>query len=141
MKIHVLLADDSEIMRKVIVNLLKSDPEIEVVAECVSFAQTMEIAAKLLPQVIVLDVHMRDERAVTPSHLKSGLVGSRLLAISIWKDDETNALAEAMGAVKLLDKAKLAMELIPAIRHYANESSEQTDRSKERTDRRTPGLS
>jgi hypothetical protein len=74
-----------------------------------------------LPQVIVLDVHMRDEHAVIPSQLKSGLNGSRLLAISIWKDDETNALAETIGAVKLLEKTKLAIELIPAIKQYANE--------------------
>lgn len=66
MTISVLLADDSEVMRKVILDLLKSDPEIEAVAECVGFAQTIEIAAKLHPQVIVLDVHMRDERAVKP---------------------------------------------------------------------------
>lgn len=128
MTISVLLADDSEVVRKVIVDLLKSDPEIEVIAECVSFAQTIENAAKLHPQVIVLDVHMSDERTVTPSQLKSGLIGSRVLTISVWNDDETNALAEFMGAVKLLDKAKLATELIPAIKQYANEGNERIPR-------------
>jgi len=120
MTISVLLADDSEVVRKVIADLLKSDPEIQVVAECVSFAQTVEIAAILIPQGIVLDVHMRDERTVAHSQLKSGLIGSRLLAISIWNDDETSALAETPGAVKLLDKTKLAIGLIPAIKQYAN---------------------
>jgi chemotaxis response regulator CheB len=121
MTISVLLADDSEVVRKVIADLLKSDPEIEVVAECVSFAQTIEIAAKLHPQVVVLDIHMSNEHTVTPSQLKSGLIGSRLLAISVWNDDETNVLAESMGAVTLLDKAKLATELIPGIKHCAND--------------------
>ena len=125
MKIGVLLADDSEIMRKVIADLLKSDPEIEVVAESVGFAQTVQLASKLHPEVIVLDVHMRDERTVTRAQLKSCLSGSRLLAMSIWNDDETRYLAETIGAVKLLDKTKLATELIPAIRHYADESSER----------------
>lgn len=120
MKISVLLADDSPIILKVIAHLLKGDPEIEVVAECVSFAQTMEVTSKLHPQVIVLDIHMPDEHAVTPSHLKFGLIGSRLLAISIWKDEETKALAETIGAVTLLDKADLATKLIPAIKHYAS---------------------
>jgi two-component system response regulator DesR len=120
MKISVLLADDSPIILKVIAHLLKGDPEIEVVAECVSFAQTMEVTSKLHPQVIVLDVHMRDELTVTPSHVKFGLIGSRLLAISIWKDEETKALAETIGAVTLLDKADLATKLIPAIKHYAS---------------------
>jgi DNA-binding NarL/FixJ family response regulator len=119
MKIRVLLADDSEIMRKVIAGLLRDDPEIELVAECGSFAQTMERASKLHPQVIVLDIHMGDERTVTPSQLKFGLIGSRLLAISIWKDDETKALADTIGAATLLDKANLATELTPAIKRYA----------------------
>ena len=129
MKISVLLADDSEIMRKVIVDLLRHDPEIEVVAECGSFAQTMERASKLHPQVIVLDVHLGDERTVTPTQLKFGLIGSRLLAISIWKDDETKALAGAIGALTLLDKSNLANTLIPAIKQYAS-GSERIPRSK-----------
>ena len=116
MGITVLLADDSEIVRRAITDLLKSDPEIEMLAECDSFRQTLEVAAKLRPQVIVLDVHMGDERAVTPSQLKSSLNGSCMLAISIWKDNETKAFAESIGAVELLDKANLASLLIPAIR-------------------------
>jgi DNA-binding NarL/FixJ family response regulator len=128
MPISVLLADDSEIMRKVIAGMLRDDPEIELVAECVSFAQTMERALKLHPQVIVLDVHMGDEGTVIPSQLKFGLIGSRLLAISIWKDDETKALSETIGAVMLLDKANLATTLIPAIKHHAS-ASERMPRS------------
>ena len=120
MTISVLLADDSEIIRKVIADLLKNDPEIEVVAESVGFAQTIQLAGKLHPQVIVLDVHMSDERTVTRAQLKSGLNGSRLLAISVWNDDETRHLAEAIGAVALLDKSNLATALIPAIKHYAD---------------------
>jgi CheY-like chemotaxis protein len=130
MTISVLLADDSEIMRKTIADSLKDDPEIEVVAECDSFAQTMELASKLRPQVIVLDVHMRDERTVTPSQLKIGLIGSQLLAISIWNDDETKALAQAIGATILLDKTKLTAQLIPVIRQCASESGESTARIK-----------
>ncbi len=122
MPIRVLLADNSELMRKVIAGLLRDDPEIEVVAECVNFAQTVERASKLRPQVIILDVHMGDERAVTPSHLNFGLLGSQLLAISLWKDDETKAIAEKFGAATLLDKANLVTALIPAIKHYAGGS-------------------
>jgi DNA-binding NarL/FixJ family response regulator len=104
MRISVLLSDNNEIVRKVIVDLLQADPEIEVVAECSSFAQTMERASKLHPQVFVLDVRIGDERTVTPSHLKFGLIGSRLLAISIWKDDETKTLAERIEAATLVCK-------------------------------------
>jgi hypothetical protein len=72
-----------------------------VLAECDSFRQTLEVAAKLRQQVTVLDVHMDDERAVTPSELKSSLNGSCMLAISIWRDNETKVFAASIGAVKL----------------------------------------
>jgi two-component system, NarL family, response regulator DevR len=121
MTITVLLADDSEIMRKVIADLLECDPEIEIVGECVSFAQTIEAAAKLHPQVIVLDLHLSNERTVTPVQIKSSLVGSRVLAISVWTDGETKTVADSYGAVGLLDKARLASDLIPAIKHGAND--------------------
>lgn len=117
----VLLVDDNENVRKAILHLLHCDPDIQVLAEGASFAQTIEFAMKLHPQVIVLDLHMRDERGFPPSQVKSCLNGSRLLAMSIWTDDETKVLAKAMGAVTLLNKANLGAELIPAIRHYASE--------------------
>ena len=119
MSTTVLLADDSEVMRKVIRHFLKDDSDIEVLAESANFAQTMLLATKLQPHVIVLDLHMGDEHAVTPSQIKASLNGSRLIAMSVWKDDETKIFAETFGAVALLDKASLAMELIPAIKRYA----------------------
>jgi DNA-binding NarL/FixJ family response regulator len=128
MGITVLLADDSEIIRRVIADLLKSNPEIEVVAECDSFGQTLEVAAKLRPQVIVLDVHMADERVVTPSQLKSRLNDSCVLAISVWKDNETQALAESIGAFDLLDKADLANLLVPAIKRCVNRTTSKLSR-------------
>jgi len=39
-------------------------------------------------------------------------VGPKLLAISFANDDETKALADTIGAAKLLDKMELANELI-----------------------------
>ncbi len=55
MTISILLADDSEIMRKAIAHLLKGDPEIQVLAEAASFSQTMQLTEKLHPQIVVMD--------------------------------------------------------------------------------------
>jgi DNA-binding NarL/FixJ family response regulator len=116
MTISVLLADDHEIVRKAIMSLLKGDPEIHVLAEATSFSQTMQLTRNLQPQVVIMDLHMGDEHNFTPSEVKSSLIGSSLLAISLWNDDQTKALAEAFEAVVFLDKTNLAAELIPAIK-------------------------
>ena len=64
---------------------------------------------------------MPDDSSVSPQEIKSLLntLGSRLIAISFWNDEDTQALAERFGAVTLLDKMRLATELIPAIKAAA----------------------
>ena len=120
MSTTVILADDHMIMRKAIANLLHADPDIQILSQASTFAETLELVSRLHPHVVILDIHMKDENSITPGQLKSGLMGSRLLAISIWNDDETKSLAKDIGADVLLDKSNLADELIPAIRNSAN---------------------
>ena len=42
MPIRVLIADDSDVMRAGIARTLKADPDLEVVGEAASFAETLE---------------------------------------------------------------------------------------------------
>ena len=123
MAISVLLVDDSAVMRKAIIGLLKGDPEIQVVAEASGLAQTMRLIGKLAPKIVVMDVHMGDTNEVKASEFRLSLNGSALLAISVWNDDETKVLADSYGAVQFLDKTNLGFELIPAIKRWAERSS------------------
>lgn len=120
--IKVLLADDSEIVRRGIRQLLSAETEIEIVGEAASFAQTIQIVSDVKPEVIVLDLHMPDETNFSPQAVKSHLNhGSRLLAISLSNDEEAKALAESLGASVLLDKMDLASTLIPTIMQLKRE--------------------
>jgi DNA-binding NarL/FixJ family response regulator len=121
MPIKVLLADDHELIRTTLSRMLTLDPEIEVIGVATGFAEAMDLCTKLRPDVIIMDLHMRDENSVTPAEVRSCFAQSRLLAISIWNDDEARALAGSFGAITLLDKAELATELIPAIKLSAKE--------------------
>ena|SRR5579862_3614033 len=119
MPIKILLADDSEIIRRGIRQLLASQSEIEVVAETSNFAETIQLSNDLKPQVIVLDLHMPDESHFTPQVIVSKLnQESKLLAISFSNDEDTKILAAKFGA-RLLDKMELSQELIPAIMRSA----------------------
>jgi two-component system response regulator DevR len=114
--IKVLVADDSAILRHAIRNVLATQPEIEIVGEAANFAQAIQMANALTPHVIIMDLHMPDQNSINPLNVKSQLNrGARTLAISIWTDEDAQALAWMLGAVTLLDKAKLASTLIPAI--------------------------
>jgi DNA-binding NarL/FixJ family response regulator len=111
--ITLLLADDNEIVRKAVAQLLSNFPGVQLLAEAGSFRQMMELMFELQPDVVLMDVHMADE--ISPSEVKACLVDCQLIAISVWPDKETALLATAFGAATLLDKSNLASELLPLL--------------------------
>jgi len=117
MPITVLLAYDAEFEGQSILRLLKSRAEIQVVGEATDFPQAMQMSNDLKPQVVVMDLHMPNDALVSPVEFKSLLNSgaSRLLVISIWRDEQANILANNFGAYTLLDKRDLNNRLIPAI--------------------------
>lgn len=142
MSIRVLLADDSEVMRAAIVRLLKEEPSIELVGEVASFAETLHVTAALQPDVLLLDLHMRDEGNHPPEFVKTQVCQHTgcILAISVWNDEKAKALADRFGAQVLLDKTKLFSELIPAIMRFCvNRSITKTAMSRRERTKRTPG--
>jgi two-component system, chemotaxis family, protein-glutamate methylesterase/glutaminase len=118
--VSVLLADDAEVMRKAVANLLATEPRIRVVAVAKTFGETIELAASVKSDVLLLDLHMPDSYRFPASFVKSQLAvsGAKVLAMSLSSDeleDENRALAESFGAMTLLDKGEFGNILIPAI--------------------------
>ncbi len=115
--IGVLLADDAEIIRNVLTRMLGTQPEIHILGEAKTFAETLEMTATLRPTVVLMDIHMPGERDFSANFIKVELLSSakHVLAMSLWNDDESKAVAQSYGASTLLDKSTLASTLIPAI--------------------------
>jgi chemotaxis response regulator CheB len=112
-----LLADDSKELRQAIRRRFEGQSEITLVGEAVDFSDAIRLAQQLHPDVVLLDLRMRDSHGLDALAASPKLVstGSTILAISFSIDDDTKALARQIGAVKLLDKLSLYTELIPTI--------------------------
>jgi chemotaxis response regulator CheB len=119
-QVRVLLADDAAIIRNAVSRLLESEPSIKLVGVAESFSQTIEMATSLKPDVVLLDLHMPDERLITPTQVKYelGHSGARVLGMSLSSgedDEETRTLAQSFGVAKLLNKSEFGRVLIPTI--------------------------
>jgi PleD family two-component response regulator len=118
LKIKVLLADDSDMMRSAIRRTLEEEPRIQVVGEAPSFAKTMQMIADYKPDVLLLDLRLAEKRDFAPEFVKAQLATVRnVVAVSFSNDHEAQDLAKSYGAVALLDKMTLYTEMIPAILH------------------------
>src|SRR6266478_10175308 len=119
MCVKVFLADDAAVMRKAIRSLLSDREDISVVGEASNFLETIQKTTELHPDLIILDLNMLDRNHIAPSEAKRLLNGAKVLAITLGTEDFNEELLESVGAFRLLDKAELANELIPAILELA----------------------
>jgi DNA-binding NarL/FixJ family response regulator len=125
--IKLLLADDHQAMRKAISDLLQGCADVRLVAEAGNFREVINLTRAVRPDVVLIDIHMPDEKKVELSELKT--LDCQLLAMSLWTNQETKDLAKSLGAVALLDKANLGTELLPSLklcapRHSAQQNQE-----------------
>jgi DNA-binding NarL/FixJ family response regulator len=120
MPIRVLIADDSDVMRKAVRDLLGEAPEIEILGEAVSLAEMIELRKKLQPDIVVMDLHMLEAAGITAAELDSLTAGdSKLLAISACNPVEGEPKAMSLGASGYVDKMQLFDQLIPKLREMA----------------------
>jgi two-component system chemotaxis response regulator CheB len=57
-KIRVLVAEDSPVMRMLLVRLLESDPAIQVIGEVADGEAAVEFVQSRVPDLVVMDIHM-----------------------------------------------------------------------------------
>jgi len=119
--IRVLLADDSEQMRRAVCTLLADEANISVCAEARDYGELLLKLGECSADVALMDLRMPGERKIDAATVKAGFHGACLLAMSFAKDPETISLAESFGAFKLLDKIELFTTLIPAIHECVKE--------------------
>ncbi len=120
MCVKVFLADDADVMRKAIRSLLSNREDISVVGEASNFLETVKKTSELHPDLIILDLNMPDRSHIAPSEAKRLLNGAKVLAITLGTEN-LDELLDSVGAVRLLDKADLADQLIPTILELAPE--------------------
>ena len=116
MNIKVILADDHNIMRAGLKSLLESSKKVEVVAEANNGRETVSLARKLKPDIVVMDVAMPDMNGVEATRKLAQLVPDvRVLALSGHSEGTfVKGMLEA-GAKGYLLKDAATTELLTAI--------------------------
>jgi len=115
--IRVLLVDDQSLIRQGLKALLELEPDLQVVGEAENGKTAIEMMEKLQPDVVLMDVRMpvMDGVAATREILQR-FVGTNVLVLTTFDDDEYLAAALRYGAMGYLLKDTPSEELAAAIR-------------------------
>ena len=116
-QITVLLAEDHTIVREGLLALLKTEADIRVVGEADNGRQAVELAKRLRPEVVVMDLAMPLLNGLEATRqIRKAVPATKVLILSAHSEDEYVAQVTLAGAVGYLIKQTSAHVLSKAIR-------------------------
>lgn len=114
---RVFLLDDHEVVRRGVADLVNSEPDLEVVGEAGSAAETLAAIKRCSPHVAVLDVRLEDGNGIALCReIRSDHPEVACLILTSFADDQALVEASLAGATGFVLKQIRSNDLIESIR-------------------------
>ena len=114
--IRTLLVDDHPMMRQGLRSLLMTYSNIEVVGEAADGQEAVELAERLRPRLIIMDVNMPRMNGIdATTAIRARWTDTSVIGLSVHASPETDRAMRAAGAAMLLPKETAARGLYQAI--------------------------
>ncbi len=105
-KIRVLVVDDSALVRKLLRDILSSDPELEVIGTASNGIEAIRAVSELRPDVVTMDIHMPEMDGITALEfiMRKNPVPVVVLSALAQKGAAPTLRALELGAVDFVTK-------------------------------------
>ena len=112
----VLIADDSQLVRQTIKNVLAARTDLAVCGEAVNGLEAVETARTLRPDLVLLDFAMpKMNGAETASVLKMTMPEVRIILFTMYSENIGSYLTSAIGIDAVLSKPDGMTALVKAV--------------------------
>jgi DNA-binding NarL/FixJ family response regulator len=120
--VRLLLCDDHAVVRAGLRALMSSASGIDVVGEAATGEEALAMAARLRPDVVLMDLQLDGgmDGVTATRHLTEDGAGPRVLVLTMFDTDADVTRAIEAGATGYLLKAEQPDELFTAIRNAAS---------------------
>ena len=116
----LLIVDDHPLFRKGVVQLIEEADDFEVVGEASSGEEGIALALRLQPDVVLLDVNMRDMSGIEVlDALKDADSDARVIMLTVSDEEDDVVAALRAGADGYLLKDMEPEELVASLREVS----------------------
>ena len=120
-RIRVVIADDHAILRDGVSKILRSQSDIEIVAEAADGAQAVELVTQLQPELVLMDVSMpRLDGIEATRRITTRFPHIKIIGLSMFEPEEVQEPMRLAGAVAYVNKAGAAEDLLRVIREVTS---------------------
>jgi two-component system, NarL family, response regulator len=119
--IRILIADDHPVVREGLAAILRSEPDMQVVAEATDGAQACALYDQHLPDVVILDLRMprKDGLQVVTELISSRRPKPRIIVMTTYETEDDVRRALQAGAKSYLVKGALPEQILETVRRVA----------------------
>jgi two-component system NarL family response regulator len=119
--IRVLIADDHPVVREGLAAILRSEPDIQVVAEATDGVHACSLYDQHLPDVVILDLRMprKDGLQVVTDLMTSRRPKPRIIVMTTYETEDDVRRALQAGARSYLVKGALPEQILETVRRVA----------------------
>ena len=119
--IRILLADDHPLFREGVAHSLESEPDFEIIAQADSGEEAVELADRLHPDIVLLDVTMTGMGGIAAAEkIAANTPGVRIMMLTVSENRENLMAALKAGAHGYVLKGVSASELRAITRRVAS---------------------
>ena len=122
MRLKILLADDNLTFLTSVKNVLGLLSQAQVIAEAHDGVQALEMATRLQPDLVLLDIVMPGMTGLEVARvMQTWQNPPRIVFLSLHDNAFYRTAARELGAAGLVGKANFMLELLPVIAGLAND--------------------
>jgi two-component system, NarL family, response regulator LiaR len=116
-KIKIVLVDDHPLLRQALRQTLEKQADFEVIAEAIDGEEAIELAAKMIPDVVIMDISMTKINGIKATRtIKENNPQIAILALTVHNDNEHVLGILEAGANGYLIKTVSGSEVVNAVR-------------------------
>lgn len=105
---HVLVVDDSPLMRRMVCDLLESESGFKIVGEAEDGREAIRKAKQLQPDLVILDLGMPVMNGLdAASALKRAIPDVRVILFTLYSDPDVERTARSVGVDAVISKEAL----------------------------------